>query len=660
MNVFELFATLGLDTTAYDKGLEGAESSASSFGSKLKTGLGVAAGVATTAVAATTAATVAGTKAFVEGITATAQYGDQIDKTSQKLGFSAEKYQQLDYALNLAGTSMSNMSAGIKTLTNQLDNARNGSEEAIEKFEQIGISLEDIQTMSREDLFEKAIMGFQNLEDSTERAALANDIFGRAGQELGPLFNMTADQMQEAIDKASEYGMVMSDEAIKASAGFQDQLTTLQGTLTGFKNNMLSDFLPAASTAMAGLSAIFSGTDVEGGLSQIEEGIKGVADNLIQKAPQLMQIGGTILNALLTSITTNLPVLLNAAVPVIMELANGLISAAPQIITAAVSLIGTIGSALGDPANLENLLESAVTIILTISDAISQNAETVIPAVVEIIMQMLTALTDEKVLMPLLSAGLSVITSVVSGILKAIPVLIKNLPAIIDNITKFLIDSTPLIIQAAIQLLGGIIEAIPTIIVELVKSLPQIITSIVNGLLSGTSQLFSVGEDLIRGLWNGISNMSKWIGEKIKGFGEGVVSGLKSFFGIASPSKLFRDEIGQMLALGLGEGFEEGMDKTMTGMEAKAQATAQNVADALAEPINSFDASGSYSLRSSGATSGRTSSGGAVATADEILRIIDARLSKMEFTVPVYIGGKKIDQQVVTASARAALISGGR
>lgn len=657
MNVFELFATLGLDTSSYDKGLENAESSASSFGSKLKTGLGVAAGVATTAVAATTAATVAGTKAFIDGVTATAAYGDEIDKTSQKLGFSAEKYQQLDYALSLAGTSMSNMSAGVKTLTNQLDNARNGSEEAIEKFEQIGISLEDIETMSREDLFQKAIMGFQNMADSTERAALANDLFGRAGQELGPLFNMTSDQMQEAIDKASEYGMVLSDDAVKASAGFKDELTTLQGTLTGFKNNMMADFLPSVSGVMSGLSAIFSGTDVEGGLQEIETGIQGVANSLIEKAPQLMQIGGTILNALLTSVTTNLPVLLNAAVPVILELAQGIIDAAPQIISAAITLIGTIGSALGDPANLENIISSAVEIILTITNAISENAETVIPAIVQIIMTMLTALTDEKVLMPLLSAGLSVITSVVSGILKAIPVLIKNLPAIIDNITKFLIDSTPLIISAAIQLLGGIIEAIPTIIVELGKSLPTIIKSIADGLLSGTSQIITVGEDLIGGLWKGISNMSSWIGEKIKGFGEGVVSGLKSFFGIASPSKLFRDEIGQYLAMGLGEGFEEGMDKTMTGMEAKAQATAQTVADALAEPMNGFAISGNINGALTGTASARPATAGM--TADDIIRIIDARVSKLELNASFYIGANKIDQQVVSAEARAAVISGG-
>ena len=66
MNVFELFAKIGLDTSEYDKGLEGAEKSTTSFGDKLKKGIGVAAGVATAAITATTAATVAGAKAFVD------------------------------------------------------------------------------------------------------------------------------------------------------------------------------------------------------------------------------------------------------------------------------------------------------------------------------------------------------------------------------------------------------------------------------------------------------------------------------------------------------------------------------------------------------------------------------------------------------------------
>ena len=54
--------------------------------------------------------------------------------------------------------------------------------------------------------------------------------------------------------------------------------------------------------------------------------------------------------------------------------------------------------------------------------------------------------------------------------------------------------------------------------------------------------------------------MTGWILDKISGFGESVLGGIKKFFGIASPSKVFRDEVGKNLALGLGEGFVGTMD----------------------------------------------------------------------------------------------------
>lgn len=63
----------------------------------------------------------------------------------------------------------------------------------------------------------------------------------------------------------------------------------------------------------------------------------------------------------------------------------------------------------------------------------------------------------------------------------------------------------------------------------------------------------------MQGIWNGIGNAKDWIMSKIKGFGESVLNGLKSFFGIKSPSRLFRDEIGKNLALGIGEGFTDEM-----------------------------------------------------------------------------------------------------
>lgn len=654
MNVFELFAKLGLDSSEYDKGLENSEKKGSDFGKNLGNVVGTGAKVAGAAIMATTAATVASAKAFVSGVANVSSYGDAIDKNSQKMNMSAKGYQEWDFILKHTGTSIESMKTSMKKLTTS-------AEEGNDAFSKLGITQEDLKNMSPEETWNKTINALQKVEDAGERTALATKLLGKGAVELGPLFNTSAEETENMRKQVHDLGGVMSDEAVKASANYQDSLQNMNTALSGMKNNMLSSFLPAFTTTMDGLSAIFSGKDIDGGLKKIEDGIKGLADGLVAKAPQVFQIGGSILKALLSSITTNLPILLDAAVPIILELASGIIQNAPSILSAVLSVIGTIASALGDPANLSGLLTSAVDMILVLSDAISTNAPTVIPAIVDIIMQMLTALTDEKVLMPLLQAGLSVITSIVQGILKAIPVLIKNLPALITNIVNFIVKSTPMIIQAAIQLFMGIIQAIPQIVVELGKQMPTIIKAIANGLLQGIGQIASVGSDLIRGLWKGISDMGKWIKDKIQGFGKGVLNSLKDFFGIHSPSTVFRDVIGKNLALGIGEGFSEEMNDVAKDMAESAGGLTDDVNDALS--FDGLTASGSvnmngYSMMANGNRLDSANSG--TASMENIMDYIDRRLSKIEITAPIYIGGKKIDQQIVMASARSAVISGGR
>ena len=141
MNVFELFAKLGLDTSEYNEGLEGAEKAGSSFGENLRKGVGAAAGVAAAGIAAATTATVAGTKALVDGVSSVAQYGDRIDKMSQKMNMSATAFQEWDFVMQHAGTSIDSMQASIKTLSN-------AAETGNEAFQTLGITEEQIASMS--------------------------------------------------------------------------------------------------------------------------------------------------------------------------------------------------------------------------------------------------------------------------------------------------------------------------------------------------------------------------------------------------------------------------------------------------------------------------------------------------------------------------------
>lgn len=91
--------------------------------------------------------------------------------------------------------------------------------------------------------------------------------------------------------------------------------------------------------------------------------------------------------------------------------------------------------------------------------------------------------------------------------------------------------------------------------------------AVVDGLTSLPDRVLSIGSDIVRGLWNGINDMVGWIGEKIQGFGDSVLSGLKDFFGIASPSKLMRDKVGKYIAQGIGVGFESEMGNVARQMQ---------------------------------------------------------------------------------------------
>lgn len=264
MNVFELFAKISLDKSEYDQGLSDAQDSANDFKTKLTKGtsqikdglkdVGVGIGIFTAV----------GTAAF-KAANGVSQNLDQIDKMSQKIGLSAKAYQEWDYVLQINGSSIEAMSTGMKTLTNKFDEAMMGSKSATETFERLGLSMEDIQGLSREDLLSEVIFAFQDMEDSAERAALANDLFGRSGMELAPLFNSTKEETQGLIQQINDLGGVMSDEAVKDGAAFQDSLTNVKKAFEGASATLMEKLLPTITMLMDKFTEFVE----DGGLDQL-------------------------------------------------------------------------------------------------------------------------------------------------------------------------------------------------------------------------------------------------------------------------------------------------------------------------------------------------------------------------------------------------------
>jgi hypothetical protein len=714
MNVFDLFATLSLDSSNYEDGLSNAASSANSFGSRLSGGLATAARVGAAAVAATTAAVVAGSTAFINGVADVASYADNIDKMSQKLGMSAESYQEWDFIMQHAGTSIESMQASMKTLAS-------AAESGNDAFEQLGLTQEQIASMSQEELFGATIEALQNVEDDTQRTYLAGQLLGRGATELGALLNMSAEDVDEMRQQVHDLGGVMSDEAVAAGAQYQDSLQNLQTALGGVKNQLLSDFLPSFITVMDGLSAIFSGD--EGGLEMVSQGVNDFAEQMNETLPRFIEIAGNIIGILGQAIIDNLPTLIETGSTVIEQLANGLISNLPALVSAAADIIGRIATGLIQAA--PQLLSATLEIISTLGNQLVENLPTMMTTITEVIVQMVEMFTSPDNIAMIIELSLSLMTALMEGLLAAIPIIVEALPTIINNIVTGLLTELPVIIQAGVTLLTALIENLPVIISTIVAALPQIINGILSALTASLPLIVDAGITLLTALITDLPIIVSTIAGALPQIIEGILgaitdnlptiisAGVDLFLslidnlpeiieGIVGAIPEIISSIVDVLvdsgseiaetALTWGADLIDNLASGITNGISIVEGAVSNVAQGIRNflgfsepeegPLSNFHTFApdmvdlfSQGIDESIPTLERSLNNMSEFVADNIPSIdmadINARsnvnigttgniMSNQPIVIPVYIGNEKIDELVVDSNQRTAFISGGR
>ena len=280
MDLFNLFAKITLDTSEYEKGIEDSEEKAEGFGKKLKTGLGTAAKAGGIAIGAIATGTAALGTAMVKGAGEVASYGDNIDKMSQKMGISAQAYQEWDAIMQHSGTTIDGMQRGMITLSKA---AETGSD----AFAKLGLSQEDVASMNQEELFAATIKGLQGMEEGSERAVLAQQLLGGAAKELGPLLNTSAEETEAMRQRVHELGGVMSDDAVKAAAAYQDSLQDMTTSFDGLKRGLFANFMPGITEVMQGITDIFSG-DPDSGVGKVSTGISNLIKRISEGMPKLL------------------------------------------------------------------------------------------------------------------------------------------------------------------------------------------------------------------------------------------------------------------------------------------------------------------------------------------------------------------------------------
>ena len=213
------------------------------------------------------------------------------------------------------------------------------------------------------------------------------------------------------------------------------------------------------------------------------------------------------------------------------------------------------------PDIIETGDELLVSLINGILEAIPQLIS-MLPTIIETTVRVLS-----NNLPKIIQAGITILTNLINGILNALPQLVAMVPQLISTIVTTLANGLPQILQMGGRIISQLGEGITNSIGTLLATCNSLVSRAVSAIGNVVGYMAGIGRNLVQGIWNGISSAVDWVLSKIRGFGSSIVSGIKRIFGIASPSKLMRDEVGKNLALGIGEGFSDEMGEVTAEMQ---------------------------------------------------------------------------------------------
>lgn len=610
MNLFELFVKIGADTTEANKGIDEVGQKTSGLGEKLKSGLATAGKVAVAGVAAgATAIGALGTKA----VAAYADYEQLVggvetlfkDSQDQVMDYANNAYKAAGLSANEYMETVTSFSASLlQSLDGDTSAAADKANLAItdmsDNANKMGTDMTSIQNAyqgfakSNYTMLDNLKLGYGGtqaemkrlLADAEKISGIKYDISSYADivdaihvvqTEMG-ITGTTAEEAASTIQ--GSFGMMKSawQNLVTGMADPSQDLGVLVGNFTDSVviagNNLIpriQELLPRiveATTSLIGtvseqLPAILGTV-----LPSLVEGATNLVTGLMAALPSVLSVladvAPTVINTLVPALIELLPQITQTGIDVIVSLAQGIADALPQLIPAATDAIIEIVEVLTSPDNLGNLIDAALAIILALVDGLVDAAPKLIAAVPDVIANLVTAIIAN---MPkILEAGVEITMALADGLIKAIPELVAAIPNLILGIVQGIIDNLPEIIMAGPKIIAalatGLIEAIP----DIVMVIPQLIRSIVDTFLS--FDWGSIGKNIVEGIKNGFVNMWNSFKQTVENVFTGLVDGVKSFLGIASPSKVFAG-IGGYMAEGLGQGFDKEFSNVKRGIQSQ-------------------------------------------------------------------------------------------
>lgn len=365
-------------------------------------------------------------------------------------------------------------------------------------------------------------------------------------------------------------------------SAWQNLLTGLAkgGDLTPLINNLVEgvlnlskNLIPVVKNVITGIGSFTSGLLstilpqivkeipplIKSTLPLLMNAVSSALDSILSVLPTVIDSINSFLPQIVSALLSLLPKLIQVGIQAINSLIKGISQVAPQLIKTLPEILEQCLTALY--SNFPDVVKSGLDLLLNLTKGIISAIPQLVKAIPTIIKTIVTTLSSRWA--DISKAGIDILIALINGIVSAMPELIRMLPGIVVTIAQTLVQNLPLLVRTGFELIGALIQGLFSMMGNVGNAAYQIGQVILQALWSLPGQIWNIGVNIVQGLWNGISSSLNWIKNKIGEWVGNVFDFIKKLFGIASPSKLFRDEIGKNLALGIGEGFSDEM-KTVT------------------------------------------------------------------------------------------------
>ena len=528
------------------------------------------------AIGAVAVAAVAAGKAIFDLTKNAGKWADELLTTSAQTDVSAQTLQEWAYAARFIDTEVEDMTKGMSRVVAAMKESVKGGKDYIEVAEGIHVSMVGAngQMKSTEQVFYDTIDALGGIEDATLRDIAAQDIFGKSYQDMKPLIDAGSEALLRYAAEAHAAGLILSDEAIRALGGFDDQMQQVNARLETAGRLSALVFLPSVSGMVGGITDIlstittalsdgFQESDITTISDAITDQLKLAVDAVADNAPAFVGVLSSVIASVAGMIVELLPEILPTLVTAAIQIVTGIFTAIQQNADAIALAVTQVVTMLAQflIESLPLIIQTGLDIVIALSQGIAQSLPELIPSIVGMILEIVSILTNPDTIIELNKASLQIILAVAEGLILALPELLVKLPGIVLNIAVWLMDASPQLWESGKEMIVQMYEGIVAKFSDVFLSIGQLVSdNITQPVKDKLAEFFSVGQNLIVGIWNGINDKIAWLKSKVKGLID-IIKGWftgSDGFDEHSPSK-WGMQTGYYLLQGIGIGAENGL-----------------------------------------------------------------------------------------------------